>query len=161
MKKNKILLLGLLVAPLLSSCTETIVYPKRSYPAEGDPIENKEINEEYNMRVYFFLDYSHSIDPEKEDLEKLDADYVQNDPSKPIYVMQWYMLKPLGEEPAEAKARLQAASSEHDPLYPKFIGWSEYSSSVDESKLWNFETDYKQSNILRLYAIWVSEGGAA
>ena len=72
--------------------------------------------------------------------------------------MKWYMLKPIGEEPAEAKAALQAHLAEHDELYPTFLGWSEYSSSLDKSKLWNFETDYKQSNILSLYGIWVSEG---
>ena len=137
MKKNRLLLLGLLVMPLLASCTETIIYPKRSYP--GDPIEHKqEYEEEKNMTVNFYLDYSHS--------------------EEPIYSMKWYMLKPIGEEPAEAKAALQANIAEHDELYPKFLGWSEYSSSIDESKLWNFATDYKQSNILSLYGIWVSEG---
>ena len=44
MKKNRLLLLGLLVMPLLASCTETIIYPKRSYP--GDPIEHKQEYEE-------------------------------------------------------------------------------------------------------------------
>ena len=138
MKKNRLLLLGLLVMPLLASCSEMIIYPKRSYPAEGDPIENKENYEEFNMTVNFYLDYSHS--------------------EEPIYSMDWYMLKPLGQEPEEAKAALLAKTSEHDELYPTFIGWSEYSSSLDESKLWNFEKDYKQSNILSLYGIWVSEG---
>ena len=137
MKKNRLLLLGLLVMPLLASCNETIIYPKRSYP--GDPIEHKqEYEEEKNMTVNFYLDYSHS--------------------EEPIYSMKWYMLKPIGEEPAEAKAALQAHLAEHDELYPTFLGWSEYSSSLDKSKLWNFETDYKQSNILSLYGIWVSEG---
>lgn len=138
MKKSKLLLLGLLVMPLLASCTETIIYPKRSYPSEGDPVENKDEYEEFNMIVNFYLDYSHS--------------------DKPIYSMDWYMLKPLGKEPEEAKVALQEKTSEHDELYPKFIGWSEYSSAMDESKLWNFEKDYKQSNILSLYGIWVSEG---
>ena len=139
MKKNKILLLGLLVLPLLASCSETIIKPKRSYP--GDPIEQKEqYEEEKNMTVYFFLDYSHS--------------------EEPIYSMKWYMLKPLGEEPAEAKAALNDNVGNHDELYPDFLGWSEYSSSIDESKLWNFEKDYKQSNILNLYGIWVKKGAA-
>ena len=137
MKKNRLLLLGLLVMPLLASCTETIIYPKRSYP--GDPIEHKaEYEEEKNMTVNFYLDYSHS--------------------EEPIYSMKWYMLKPLEKEPEEARAALQAHLAEHDELYPDFLGWSEYSSSIDESKLWNFETDYKQSNILSLYGIWVKKG---
>ena len=138
MKKNKALLLGLLVLPLLASCTETIIKPKRSYP--GDPIENKEQFEETNMTVYFYLSYS------------------QSEEEKVLYSMKWYMLKPMGECPAEATAAVQAAitNGDIDPLYPTFLGWSEYSSSIDESKLWNFETDYKQSNILNLYGIWVS-----
>ena len=138
MKKNKALLLGLLVLPLLASCSEMIIYPSRSYPAEGDPIENKENYEEFNMTVNFYLDFSHS--------------------EEPIYSMDWYMLKPLEFEPEEAKAALEANKEDHDELYPDFIGWSEYSSSLDESKLWNFATDYKQSNILSLYGIWVSKG---
>ena len=140
MKKNKVLLLGLLVLPLLSACSESIINLHRPYP--GDPIEQKEqYEEEKNMTVYFYLDYSHS--------------------EEPIYSMKWYMLKPIGEEPAEAKAALEANKDKHDELYPDFIGWSEYSSSIDESKLWGFATDYKQSNILNLYGIWVNKGGAA
>ena len=139
MKKNKILVLGLLVLPLLASCTETIIKQRRPYP--GDPIEEKEKYEEYNMTVNFYLDYSHS--------------------EEPIYSMRWYMLKPLGEEPADAKKALEDNKKDHDPLYPTFLGWSEYSSSIDEEKIWDFEKDYKQSNILSLYGIWVSSGEEA
>ena len=137
MKKSKFLLLGLLVLPLLASCKETIVKPRRSYP--GDPIEEKEKFDEKNMTVNFYLDYSHS--------------------EEPAYSMRWYMLKPLESEPEEAKKAVQAAitNGDIDPLYPAFLGWSEYSSSIDGSRLWNFETDYKQSNILNLYGIWASE----
>ena len=139
MKKSKLFLVSLLALPLLSACTETIIYPKRSYP--GDPVEEKtKYEEEQNMTVNFYLDYSHS--------------------EEPIYSMRWYMLKPIGEVPAEANAALEANQNKHDELYPDFLGWSEYSSSIDESKLWNFETDYKQSNILNLYGIWVKKGGA-
>ena len=144
MKKNRLLLLGLLVMPLLASCNEMIIYPKRSYPEEGDPIENKENYEEFNMIVNFYLDYSHS--------------------EEPIYTMDWYMLKPLGKEPEDAKKAIQDNIAKHDELYPTFIGWSEYSSLMDEldaSKIWDFEKDYKQSNILSLYGIWVSEGEVA
>ena len=136
MKKNKILLLGLLVLPLLASCTETVIKPRRSYP--GDPIEDKEQFEEFNMTVNFYLDYSHS--------------------EAPLYSMKWYMLKPLGECPAEATKAINDAvtNGDIDPLYPEFLCWSEYSSSIDDTHKWNFETDYKQSNILSLYGIWTS-----
>ena len=152
MKKNKILLLGLLVAPLLASCTETIIYPKRPYP--GDPVEEKEKYEEFNMTVNFYLDFSHSEEARDETYPVPNAkDY------EPIYSMKWYMLKPLEQCPPEALAAIEDAKNRGlvDPLYPVFLGFSEYSSSIDKSKLWNFETDYKQSNILSLYGIWVSE----
>ena len=140
MKKSRLILASLLALPLLAACNETIIRPKRSYP--GDPVEQKaSYEEEKNMTVYFYLDYSHS--------------------EEPIYSMKWYMLKPLESEPAEAKAALEANKDKHDELYPDFLGWSEYSSSIDESKLWDFAKDYKQSNILNLYGIWVNKGGAA
>ena len=90
------------------------------------------MNEE-NMTVNFYLDYSHS--------------------EEPIYSMRWYMLVPLKECPDEAKL---SDSDAADPLYGHFLGYSEYSSAIDASKIWNFETDYKQSNVLNLYGIWVS-----
>ena len=135
MKKSKLFIIGLLAVPLLSACNTTIIKPTRSFP--GDIVEEKEKFEEYNMTVNFYLDYSHS--------------------EEPIYSMRWFMLKPLESEPEEAKKALQDHLSEHDELYPTFLGWSEYSSSIDKSKLWNFATDYKQSNILSLYGIWVSD----
>ena len=62
------------------------------------------------------------------------------------------MLLPLGEIPEEAKLADKDAA---DPLYGKFLGYSEYSSSIGEN-LWDFENDFKQSNVLNLYGIWVS-----
>ena len=102
------------------------------------------------MTVYFYLDYSHSEFPTT---DKTDDEYVQTNANEPVYVMKWYMLKPLGECPA--KAMLTSANAA-DPLYTKFLGYSEYPSSVDGSKLWDFKQDYKQFNILNLYGIWVS-----
>jgi len=140
--KKKIILISLLALPLLVACTQSIYYPHHSYP--GDPFSEQggggsgdvdpDIPEEENMTVNFYLDYSHS--------------------DEPIYSMRWYMLVPLKECPAEAVLDDSKAA---DPLYGHFLGYSEYSSSIDESKLWNFETDYKQSNVLNLYGIWVSK----
>lgn len=136
MKKNKLLLLGLLVLPLLAGCSETIITPKRSYP--GDPVEEKEKFDEFNMTVNVYLDFSHS--------------------EEPIYSTRWYMLKPLSEEIKNAAYQaIDDNKDKADPLYPEFLCFSEYSSSVDDSKAWNFATDYKQSNILSLYGIWASE----
>ena len=142
--KKKAFLISLLALPLLVACASSTVFrPTHSYP--GDPFKDEtseggeggeggDIDQEENMTVNFYLDYSHS-----------DA---------PLYSMRWYMLKPLGECPAEAVLTDADAA---DPLYGHFLGYSEYSSSIDESKLWNFETDYKQSNVLNLYGIWVSK----
>ena len=86
MKKSKLFLVSLLALPLLSACTESIIDLKRAYP--GDPVEEKEkYEDEKNMTVNFYLDYSHS--------------------EEPICTMKWYMLKPLGEEPADAKKALE------------------------------------------------------
>ena len=86
------------------------------------------------MTVNFYLDYNHS--------------------DEPIYSMRWYMLEPLGECPEAAKL---TDANAPDVLYPTFIGYSEFSSSIDEDHIWNFATDYKQSNVLNLYGIWVKK----
>ena len=126
--KKKLLLLTLLV-PLFLSCSGSETYkPRFPYPGE-DP----EIKEE-DMTINFYLDYSHS--------------------DEPIYTMRWYMLEPLGSCPAEA---VLTDADAPDPLYPTFLGYSEFSSSIDEDHIWNFATDYKQSNVLNLYGIWVKK----
>lgn len=146
MKIKKFLLATLLVLPLLASCNESTFTPSHSYPAidpmnpdaavnpsgsdSGNPDGEEEMEE--NMTVNFYLDFSHS--------------------DTPLYSMRWYMLKPLGKWPEQVLNQKAA-----DPLYTKFLGYSEYPSSIDESHLWNIETDYKQSNVLNLYGIWVSE----
>ena len=144
MKKSKSLFITALVTlPLIAACSQTVYRPKFPYP--GDPLKTSKPSgysqgddgidrTEFNMHVYFYLDYSHS--------------------DEPIYSMRWYMLVPLKECPEQAKLDDSKAA---DPLYGHFLGYSEYSSSLDESKLWNFETDYKQSNVLNLYGIWVSK----
>ena len=127
MMKRKLLLL--LTLPLLVSCSGSSIYtPKFPYPGE-DPVIKED-----DMTVNFYLDYTHS--------------------DEPIYSMRWYMLEPLGECPVEAKL---TDANAPDPLYPIFIGYSEFSSSIDEDHIWNFATDYKQSNILNLYGIWVAK----
>ena len=140
--KKKTLLLSLIALPLLVACSMSQTFkPIHSYP--GDPFSEEggggsdggdiDIGEE-NMTVNFYLDYSHS--------------------DEPLYSMRWYMLKPLGACPEQAVLKDSDAA---DPLYGHFLGYSEYSSSIDESLIWNFETDYKQSNVLNLYGIWVAK----
>ena len=155
MKKNKVLLMSLLLLPVLAGCNGETYEPKNPYP--GDPFsQNKDADpdaeeeQEFNMTVYFYLDYSHSEQPKE---IKTDDEYVQANDYEPVFIMKWYMLKPLGECPE--KAQLTDADAA-DPLYGKFLGYSEYPSLMDGSKLWDFAQDYKQSNILSLYGIWVS-----
>ena len=141
--KNKFLLLTLLI-PLLGACSITSTYvPRTPYPkakeegeeegGESTPAEEEE-DTEPNLNVYFFASYSES--------------------EEPIYFMKWYQLKPLGACPDEAK--LDDTYPNKDPMYPHFIGYSEYSSAMDETLLWDFATNYKQGNTLNLYGIWVS-----
>lgn len=169
MKKNKLFLLALIALPVLAACSQTVYHPKFPYP--GDPLKSSKHSGggsggegeggdidygEKNMTVYFYLDASHSEDPAKDanGSVKTDEEYVRENVYQPVYVMKWYMLTPLGEIPEKAKLEDKDAA---DPLYWKFIGYSEYPSCLDESKLWNFETDYKQSNVLKLYGIWVAK----
>ena len=138
--KKKLLLLPLLL-PLLSGCSFSSVFvPRNPYPkaADGEDAEEdaeEEEAEKLPMMVYFYLDYSHSEESER------------------IYSLSWYMLTPIGECPEEAKLTNADAP---DPLYPKFLGYSQYPSCMDETLLWDFSTDIKQSNILNLYGVWVA-----
>ena len=162
MKKNKVLILSLLVLPLLAACSQSVFVP--SFPYPGDPIhgdageggngggEGGDVDvSEANMTVNFYLDFSHSEIANKE-YEGLTDKNAKD--CEPIYTMRWYMLKPLGKCPEQAVLTDAKAA---DPLYGHFIGYSEYPSAMDESLLWNFETDYKQANVLNLYGIWVSQ----
>lgn len=126
--KTKLLLLTLML-PLMAACSGSSTYnPKFPYPGEDPEVKEKQLH------VYFYLDNQHT--------------------DTPLYEMEWYILEPLGECPAEAKLTDADAA---DPLYPHFIGYSEYSSSIDEDHIWDFEKDYKQDLELCLYGIWVSE----
>lgn len=127
MKKSKLLATLIAFPLLLVACSKSVYKPSYSYP--GDPLKDGIPN----MTVNFYLDYSHS--------------------DEPIYSMRWYMLLPLGEIPQEAKLADKDAA---DPLYGVFLGYSEYSSSIGDN-LWDFEKDVKQSNVLNLYGIWVSQ----
>lgn len=126
MKKSKLLATLIAFPLLLVACSKSVYTPSYSYP--GDPLKDGIPN----MTVNFYLDYSHS--------------------DEPLYSMRWYMLLPLGEIPQEA---VLADKDAADPLYGKFLGYSEYSSSIGDN-LWDFEKDFKQSNVLNLYGIWVS-----
>ena len=165
MKKNKSLFIAALVTlPLIAACSQTIYRPEFSYP--GDPLKSSKPSgysgpddgidrSEFNMTVYFYLDYAHSEEPPKDENKhvKTDDEYVRENEYQPVFVMKWYMLAPLEKIPERAKLEDKDAP---DPLYWKFLGYSQYPSCMDESLLWDFETDYNQSNVLKLYGIWVA-----
>lgn len=90
--------------------------------------------EEKKQTYNFYLDYSHS--------------------DEPFFTMMWWNGYPLGEMPAEC--RLTSADAP-DEAYPVFLGWSKYSSAIDESQLWNFAKDASMNRTVSLYGIWVSE----
>lgn len=88
------------------------------------------LNQTYN----FYIDFSHT--------------------DEPFFVKQWYTGKPLGEIPAECVLTSEDAP---DPAFPIFLGWSEYPSTMDETKMWDFENTAKVALTVSLYGIWVSE----
>ena len=102
---------------------------------EVPPEEEQEWLDENKTQTYnFYLDY--------------------NNVETPIYTMKWWQYRPLGECPEEAKLTNADA---FDELFPVFLGYSLYPSSIDDSHLWNFKTDYRASITVNLYGIWVAE----
>ena len=94
---------------------------------EPDPIVDP-----YNQTYKFYLDYSHS--------------------DEPLYSLEWWRGRPLGKMPDAIKGIGDADAS--DPLFPHFIGWSKYSSSLDDSKLWDFAKDSADYKEVYIYGIW-------
>ncbi len=94
----------------------------------------KPVPKDKEATYYFYLDYSHS--------------------DTPILKYKWYLNEPLGSCPEEA---ILTDADAPDPLYPKFLGYSQHSSSNDESYLWDFATESAptQSAIL-LYGVWAT-----
>ncbi len=163
MMKMKLLLPLLAISMLATSCSSELVVPASTYPGIPDyPTPGGgggggggEDFGEKNMTVNFFLNYSNS--------------------DTPIATMDWWSLKVIdwAEVPAAAKAFEKGQSYEGkgapDDYYPVFLGYSEWPSLIeditdqeyeqDPSKphIWRFETDYKQSNTLNLYGIWVAK----
>ena len=136
--KKKLLLLATLI-PLISGCTFSHTYSGPvAYPAEELPAEEKQTN----MIVEFYYDYSHAYYN------------IKTGESDAFYTMRWYSLTPLGTIPEQA---VLTDADAKDPLYPTFLGYSAVSTCMDESLIWDFATDTYESNILRLYGVWVSK----
>ena len=155
---SKKLLLVLAIFPLIGGCASSIDFiPDGAHPWVPDPDASEGEGEggddeggegEKNLTVYFFLDFSHTEVDEDEEGNK------KENPGNYIYKMDWWALKPLGECPQEAILNDSMAA---DPHFGHFIGYSKYSSALDESLLWDWENDYEASNTLNLYGIWVAQ----
>ena len=130
MKKTVLLLFPFLVLAA-SGCFKK----NKSSSVETSSVEESSTpsEEEKNQTYKFFIDYWHS--------------------DEPLYTMKWYQGKPLGFCPEECKLTDEDAT---DPAFPHFLGWSEYSSALDEEKLWDFETSSRLNSTVNLYGIWVS-----
>ena len=89
---------------------------------------------EKNQTYNFYIDYSHS--------------------DTPYFTMKWWSGVVLGEVPSECQL---TSADAPDEAYPTFLGWSKYSSSVDDPKLWDFTKDASLNKVVDLYGIWVSE----
>lgn len=108
---------------------------------------------ETNTTINFYFDNTQTTDEDGKDA--------------PIFSIKWYLLKPLGGVPSEladsqgkldvSKIIALGAAMGFAPTeaFPTFIGFSFYSTCLDEEGLWNFETDYRQQAVTNLYGIWV------
>lgn len=126
---KKTIFLALLTSLMLCGCSTTKTQSSSTSDSSGiDP------NREKDQIVNFYLDYSHS--------------------DEPYFVYEWYSLIPMGECPEECRLTSEDAS---DPLFPVFVCWSEYPSSIDDSHAWDFKENSKGGKVLNLYGIWASE----
>ena len=139
MKKTVLLMLSLVSIFAMTGCFKNNKNNNKSSDNVSSESEDEESisidpSREKDQVYYFYLDYSHS--------------------DEPYFTMEWYTLVPLGKCPEECMLTEKDAS---DPLFPHFLCWSEYSSSIDDSHAWNFKKDYKAAKEVKLYGIWVSE----
>lgn len=82
----------------------------------------------------------------------------------PIYVAEWFMIKPLGECPEEINSEAKVLEIgkmfgfEPKQGFTHFVGFSAYSSCLgDEEHLWDFSKDFRQQAVTNLYGIWVDD----
>ena len=135
MKKN---ILKLLTAGLLTLTLAACGGKKNNSNSENNSSPSEAEStiwpEDERIQTYnFYLDFWHS--------------------DKPIYTLMWWQYRELGSCPEEAKLTDANAS---DPLFPHFLGYSRYSSSLDGSLLWDFANEAPATVTINLYGIWVS-----
>ena len=165
MKKNILLLL--LAGFMLAGCeTEFNFVPRKGgkyVPWEEEQEEEAAQEEEelITCTYNFYFSYSHTT--------KYD-EVLKKDVASPILTIKDVnMFKALkSDETAAAKYatidtkdEVLAKAAEKgfviDPTFDKFLGFSDKSVCLDEEGLWDFDKDTKQSAIINLYGVWVSE----
>lgn len=163
MKIKKLIPFMFLASILLSACSMSETYiPKRGGSVSFNP-DQSDVSSEITS-TDTSLTSGGGRDDEEEEKNTVIEFYFSNTYSEtPIFSIDWYMLKPLGSIPEEVsttekvKALGQQAGYVIDDRFPTFIGFSFYSTCLDEEKLWDFSKDYKQQAVTCLYGIWVSE----
>lgn len=125
------------------------------YITDDDSLRYKWNGSEYvivsetNTTINFYFDNTQTTDEDGADA--------------PIFTFHWYLLKPLGTIPDEVDSLTKILALGHDlgfepsEQFPTFIGFSAYPTCLDENKLWNYETDYRQQAVTNLYGIWVCD----
>ena len=125
------------------------------YITDDDSLKYKWNGSEYfivsetNTIINFYFDNTQTTDEDGADA--------------PIFTFHWYLLKPLGTIPEEVNSLAkilalgQGLGFEPSEQFPTFIGFSAYPTCLDENKLWNYETDYRQQAVTNLYGIWVCD----
>ncbi len=102
----------------------------------------------------FYFSYSHTTQLDQE---------TRKDVECPIFSLVAPMLSPLGTCPSEVDSEQKVKELgalkgfSVDETFPTWLGFSFNGVCLDESGLWNFESDYRQLAVVNLYGIWVSE----
>lgn len=129
-----ILLVGCQTTNPTSSESSHVDSSSETTQSESTSKSSSSTSRSTNQTYYFYLDYNNS--------------------DTPYYSKRWYTGTPLGSCPEYCQLTSEKAT---DPTYPTFLGWSIYSGCLDETLLWNFETDSRMSTSISLYGVWVSE----
>ena len=82
----------------------------------------------------------------------------------PIYTMDWFMMKPMGECPQEIDTEAEVLDIgkmfgfEPRQGFTHFLGFSAYPSCVgDKEHMWDYKKDIRQQAVTNLYGVWVDD----
>lgn len=82
----------------------------------------------------------------------------------PIYTMDWFMMKPMGQCPREIDTEAEVLEIgrmfgfEPRQGFNHFLGFSVYPSCVgDTEHMWDYKKDIRQQAVTNLYGVWVDD----